>query len=173
MVAMVTLVVLALVAGGCGRKPSVPPSHRLEGVYIVHGFFSHRSYGAPCRPVEAGYPDIRKGTEVTVRDGAGTVARPITAVLAERFPLRRVVLVALTILIAFSVVTGSWKTLALSPSQGGISAGGWRAFIVFGLAEGSIYALIALGYSLVYGILMMINFAHGEVFMSGAIASFF
>jgi len=104
---------------------------------------------------------------------AGTVARPITAVLAERFPLRRVVLVALTILIAFSVVTGSWKTLALSPSQGGISAGGWRAFIVFGLAEGSIYALIALGYSLVYGILMMINFAHGEVFMSGAIASFF
>ncbi len=64
MVAMVTLVVLALVAGGCGRKPSVPPSHRLEGVYIVHGFFSHRSYGAPCRPVEAGYPDIRKGTEV-------------------------------------------------------------------------------------------------------------
>ncbi len=90
MVAMVTLVVLALVAGGCGRKPSVPPSHRLEGVYIVHGFFSHRSYGAPCRPVEAGYPDIRKGTEVTVRDGAGAVLG--TAALSggtlRRSPLR-------------------------------------------------------------------------------------
>jgi branched-chain amino acid transport system permease protein len=104
---------------------------------------------------------------------AGTVARPRTAVLAERFPLRRIILVALSILIAFSVVTGSWKTLSLSPSQGGISASGWRAFVVFGLAQGSIYALIALGYSLVYGILLMINFAHGEVFMAGAMASFY
>ena len=33
--------------------------------------------------------------------------------------------------------------------------------------------MIALGYSLVYGILRMINFAHGEVFMAGAFASFF
>ncbi|SRR6266540_847903 len=104
---------------------------------------------------------------------AGTVPRPRMAVLAERFPLRRAILVVLSILITVSVVTGSWKTLTLSPSQGGISASGWRAFVVFGLAQGSIYALIALGYSLVYGILLMINFAHGEVFMSGAMASFF
>ena len=33
--------------------------------------------------------------------------------------------------------------------------------------------MIALGYSLVYGILRMINFAHGEVFMAGAFGSFF
>jgi branched-chain amino acid transport system permease protein len=45
--------------------------------------------------------------------------------------------------------------------------------LVFGLAQGSIYALIALGYTLVYGILLMINFAHGEVFMSGAYVGFF
>lgn len=44
---------------------------------------------------------------------------------------------------------------------------------IFGLAQGSIYALIALGYTLVYGILFMINFAHGEVFMSGAYFGFF
>lgn len=44
---------------------------------------------------------------------------------------------------------------------------------VFGLAQGSIYALIALGYTLVYGILLMINFAHGEVFMAGAYIGFF
>ena len=37
-----------------------------------------------------------------------------------------------------------------------------------GVALGSVYALIALGYTLVYGILFMINFAHGEVFMWGA-----
>jgi branched-chain amino acid transport system permease protein len=45
--------------------------------------------------------------------------------------------------------------------------------VIFGLAQGSIYALIALGYTLVYGILLMINFAHGEVFMSGAYIGFF
>lgn len=45
--------------------------------------------------------------------------------------------------------------------------------LIFGLAQGSIYALIALGYTLVYGILFMINFAHGEVFMAGAYIGFF
>ncbi|MFQ3568668.1 MAG: branched-chain amino acid ABC transporter permease [Aggregatilineales bacterium] len=45
--------------------------------------------------------------------------------------------------------------------------------MIFGLAQGSIYALIALGYTLVYGVLLMINFAHGEVFMSGAYIGFF
>jgi branched-chain amino acid transport system permease protein len=40
--------------------------------------------------------------------------------------------------------------------------------IVFGLALGSVYGLIALGYTMVYGILFMINFAHGEIFMLGA-----
>ncbi|MCC6566075.1 MAG: hypothetical protein IT298_09965, partial [Chloroflexi bacterium] len=45
--------------------------------------------------------------------------------------------------------------------------------IVLGLAQGSIYALIALGYTLVYGVLMMINFAHSEVFMGGAYIGFF
>lgn len=44
---------------------------------------------------------------------------------------------------------------------------------IFGLAQGSVYALIALGYTLVYGILLMINFAHGEVFMAGAYIGFF
>lgn len=44
---------------------------------------------------------------------------------------------------------------------------------IFGLAQGSIYALIALGYTLVYGILLMINFAHGEIFMAGAYIGFF
>jgi len=37
-----------------------------------------------------------------------------------------------------------------------------------GLTIGAVYALIALGYTMVYGIIQMINFAHGEVFMVGA-----
>jgi branched-chain amino acid transport system permease protein len=45
--------------------------------------------------------------------------------------------------------------------------------VVLGAAQGSILAMIALGYSLVYGILRMINFAHGEVFMAGAFGSYF
>ncbi|HEX6681305.1 MAG TPA: hypothetical protein VF062_00805, partial [Candidatus Limnocylindrales bacterium] len=41
---------------------------------------------------------------------------------------------------------------------------------VDGLAKGAIYALIALGYTLVYGVLRLINFAHSEVFMVGTFA---
>lgn len=40
--------------------------------------------------------------------------------------------------------------------------------LINGLSMGSIYALIAVGYSMVYGILNMINFAHGEIYMLGA-----
>jgi branched-subunit amino acid ABC-type transport system permease component len=44
--------------------------------------------------------------------------------------------------------------------------------LVNGLSLGTIYALIALGYTMVYGILRMINFAHGEVFATGAFTTF-
>src|SRR3974390_1680145 len=45
--------------------------------------------------------------------------------------------------------------------------------LINGLAFGSILALIALGYTMVYGILRFINFAHGDVFMLGAFAGFY
>ncbi len=45
--------------------------------------------------------------------------------------------------------------------------------LINGLSLGSIYALIAIGYSMVYGILQLINFAHGEVVMLGAVFGFF
>ncbi|KKM11631.1 ABC transporter permease [Clostridiales bacterium PH28_bin88] len=44
--------------------------------------------------------------------------------------------------------------------------------VVNGLTIGSIYALVALGYTMVYGILKMINFAHGELFMIGSFLAF-
>ena len=47
----------------------------------------------------------------------------------------------------------------------------WSLFFdltVSGLTLGSLYALIALGYSMVYGILKLLNFAHGDVYMIGA-----
>jgi branched-chain amino acid transport system permease protein len=47
----------------------------------------------------------------------------------------------------------------------------WINFLGSGLSQGGLYALIALGYTMVYGILFMINFAHGEFFMAGAMTS--
>lgn len=44
--------------------------------------------------------------------------------------------------------------------------------VINGLTIGGIYALIALGYTLVYGILFMINFAHGEIFMFGSFGGY-
>jgi branched-chain amino acid transport system permease protein len=45
--------------------------------------------------------------------------------------------------------------------------------LINGLSLGAIYALIALGYTMVYGVLRFINFAHGDVFMLGAFAGYF
>lgn len=45
--------------------------------------------------------------------------------------------------------------------------------LINGVSIGSIYALIALGYTMVYGILQLINFAHSEVYMIGAFAAFY
>jgi branched-chain amino acid transport system permease protein len=67
------------------------------------------------------------------------------------------------------ILWGSAATLA----SGRYSVYHWFDFLVFGLAQGSIYALIALGYTMVYGTLRMINFAHSEVFMSGPYTAYF
>jgi len=45
-------------------------------------------------------------------------------------------------------------------------------YLILGLTRGSMYSIIALGYTLVYGVLQLINFAHSEVFMSGAFGSY-
>jgi branched-chain amino acid transport system permease protein len=49
----------------------------------------------------------------------------------------------------------------------------WISLIVGGLANGFLYALIALGYTLVYGVLKLINFAHSEVVMAGGYGGLF
>lgn len=45
--------------------------------------------------------------------------------------------------------------------------------IINGLAQGSVYALVALGYTMVYGVLQFINFAHSDIFMLGAFAGIY
>lgn len=54
----------------------------------------------------------------------------------------------------------------------GLTSNQWRDLLVSGLSQGAMYGLLALGYSMVYGVLGFINFAHGEVFMSGAMVGF-
>jgi len=68
-----------------------------------------------------------------------------------------------------AVVWGAFFSLR----SGRLSLQQWRDLIVFGIAQGSVYALIALGYTMVYGVLRFINFAHGEVFMCGAMSGYF
>ncbi len=76
---------------------------------------------------------------------------------------------AFRISVVLVVVIGTILTIA----EGQYSAATWAGLIVSGLTLGSVYAMIALGYTMVYGILRMINFAHGEIFMAGAFGGYF
>jgi branched-chain amino acid transport system permease protein len=87
----------------------------------------------------------------------------------QRITIADIVVWIIGLAIAFVVVYGSIKTI-----QGGkYDARVWIDLTITGLALGGVYALIALGYTLVYGILRMINFAHGEIFMSGPFTAVF
>jgi branched-chain amino acid transport system permease protein len=89
--------------------------------------------------------------------------------LRERLSLTDVFLWLIGGGVTLLIVVGSIATLRADH----YSTRQWMDLVVFGVSQGSIYALIALGYTLVYGILRMINFAHGEVFMSGAFTGYF
>jgi branched-chain amino acid transport system permease protein len=67
------------------------------------------------------------------------------------------------------IVIGIYNTVTTAR----YSSAQWATLVFAGLAQGSVYALIALGYTLVYGILLMINFAHGEIYMAGAFTAVF
>src|SRR6476620_8006424 len=86
-----------------------------------------------------------------------------------RFNAVDVVLWAMRIAVVAVVVIGTAGTLI----KGRYNAAQWFDFVMFGLTIGSIYAQIALGYTMVYGVLRLINFAHGEIVMSGAFAGYF
>ena len=66
-----------------------------------------------------------------------------------------------------------WRMISVIFIQAEYGPDTWLRFAVSGLILGGMYALIAIGYTLVYGILFMINFAHGEVMMLGAFGGYF
>lgn len=90
-------------------------------------------------------------------------------ILPARLHITDLIMGVVGLLLVLLIVYGSIRSLAI----GKYSGVQWLSFVVAGLVQGSVYALIALGYTLVYGILRMINFAHGEIFMAGAFTTYF
>ena len=80
-----------------------------------------------------------------------------------------VVLWSLRAMVIVVVVGGTIGTFW----KGTYTAEQWFDFVMFGLTIGGVYALIALGYTMVYGILRLINFAHGDITMTGAFSAYF
>ncbi|MCA1735187.1 MAG: branched-chain amino acid ABC transporter permease [Actinobacteria bacterium] len=94
-------------------------------------------------------------------------ARPIRS--ASRVTPVTIFLWGLRIAALAVILYGSYQSI----SSGRLSGAQWRDLLIFGASTGSVFALIALGYTMVYGVLRFINFAHGEVFMVGAMMAFY
>ena len=86
-----------------------------------------------------------------------------------RKTITNVVMFAVGLVLFGIIVAVSVATL----SAGKYTLAQWQDLFIFGLAQGSIYAQIALGCTLVYGVLRMINFAYSEVFMSRPYTAYF
>jgi len=94
-----------------------------------------------------------------------------TDITKTRAPIDRFRIVQIIIGVLF-ISFVSWRLyIVLSSEVYGPDT--WVRFILSGLVIGSVYSVIAIGYTLVYGILFMINFAHGEIMMLGAFAGYF
>ena len=93
-------------------------------------------------------------------------APPVKRYLNTERLLRR----ALAILVLGFLLWRLWNVVVVQQTYG---LDTWVRFLISGVILGGVYAIIALGYTLVYGILFMINFAHGDVMMLGAFAGYF
>jgi branched-chain amino acid transport system permease protein len=82
----------------------------------------------------------------------------------------RIVQIILGVLFSGYLLWRLYDVLIAHPAYGPDT---WLRLSVDGFVLGSVYALIAIGYTLVYGILFMINFAHGDIMMVGAFGGYF
>ena len=89
----------------------------------------------------------------------------------KKFNLRRIGVVALVIYIVFLI--GPIAGLDFPAITAAIKANPLQLvqFLIIGISNGAIIAIIALGYTMVYGIIELINFAHGDVYMIGVFTS--
>jgi branched-chain amino acid transport system permease protein len=87
----------------------------------------------------------------------------------KRFTFVDVVLWGLRLGVVVIVIGGAAGTLI----KARYDSAQWLEFVTFGVTIGGVYALLALGYTMVYGVLRQINFAHGDIMMSGAFTAYF
>lgn len=92
--------------------------------------------------------------------------------LRTRIPLTPFQVAQIIIGITFSIylIYRFYVALVAQPVGGPDT---WLRFAISGVVLGSVYGLIAIGYTLVYGILFMINFAHGDIMMVGSFGGYF
>ena len=93
---------------------------------------------------------------------SGTTRRPIVAALPRFSQQINRVLTWVVVGVFVVWVVGNFIN---APKQ-------FISVFLLGITLGCIYALVALGYTLVYGIIELINFAHGDVFMLGSMLAF-
>ncbi len=95
-----------------------------------------------------------------------------TASKSVRTPINtyRIAQIIIGVLFSAYLIWRFYQVLFANPIYGPDT---WLRFAIAGLILGSVYALIAIGYTLVYGILFMINFAHGDIMMIGAFGGYF
>jgi len=93
------------------------------------------------------------------------LAKPRTPI--QTFKVIRVVIAVLALIFL------AWRLYNVLVVEAVYTPATWVRFGISGLVIGAVYSVIAVGYTLVYGILFMINFAHGEVVMLGAFAGYF
>ncbi len=87
---------------------------------------------------------------------------------------RRGLNVILALLAALLFLYGLFAVFArVFPDNELLSSGYFADLLFKGIVLGSVYALIALGYTMVYGVIQLINFAHGEIYMLGAYFGYF
>ncbi len=89
--------------------------------------------------------------------------------LKQKLDISQMITWAIGVGLLVIIVVGSIAMIA----AGNYSGAQWLSILTSGAAQGAIYALIALGYTMVYGVLGLINFAHGEIFMGGAFSAYF
>ncbi len=107
---------------------------------------------------------------LTHMDGAGGLAKPRPTHTRRRLGAYQITQTVLGIVFGGYLVWRLYDLIIAHPVYGPDT---WVEFAISGVILGSVYAIIAIGYTLVYGILFMINFAHGDIMMIGAFGGYF
>jgi branched-chain amino acid transport system permease protein len=105
-----------------------------------------------------------------MEEASNFMDKPTSTLIKGRLRWERYIRTIIGVIISLFLF---WRIYNVIVIQHNFGADTWIRFGLSGLTLGGMYALIAIGYTLVYGIMFMINFAHGEVMMVGAFTGYF